>query len=350
MSLITRCPNCLTTFRVVPDQLRISEGWVRCGQCQHVFDANAALVASEAAAHPIPAPATALIPTPTLIPEDVPVPREPVQPAKAAGQPVGEFGAAASVDLAAIDAQANESPASSGIAECPAGGASPIAESSLEVDLDLGLEGEIDGESGGDKDSDINGDLRPTPVPTESAHQLPSAAVGENVSFMRRMPQKSSWQRSSFRAALALLALVLLAALGIQVAVQERDRMAALLPQAKPALQWVCQRLNCTVSNLRQIESVVIDSSSFNKIRPDAYRLGIVLRNTSTVDIAMPALELTLTDSRDQPVMRRVLQASEFSPVEALGAASDWTGSVAITVRGNGSDRFSGYKVLAFYP
>jgi predicted Zn finger-like uncharacterized protein len=26
-------------FRVVPDQLRISEGWVRCGQCAEVFDA-----------------------------------------------------------------------------------------------------------------------------------------------------------------------------------------------------------------------------------------------------------------------------------------------------------------------
>jgi predicted Zn finger-like uncharacterized protein len=33
MSLITRCPACGTMFKVVPDQLRISEGWVRCGQC-----------------------------------------------------------------------------------------------------------------------------------------------------------------------------------------------------------------------------------------------------------------------------------------------------------------------------
>ena len=33
MSLITRCPACGTMFKVVPDQLRISEGWVRCGHC-----------------------------------------------------------------------------------------------------------------------------------------------------------------------------------------------------------------------------------------------------------------------------------------------------------------------------
>ncbi|WP_299763436.1 zinc-ribbon domain-containing protein, partial [Ramlibacter sp.] len=29
MSLITSCPACGTMFRVVPDQLKISEGWVR---------------------------------------------------------------------------------------------------------------------------------------------------------------------------------------------------------------------------------------------------------------------------------------------------------------------------------
>src|SRR3954467_7126180 len=41
MSLITRCPACGTMFRVVPDQLRISEGWVRCGHCAEIFDATA---------------------------------------------------------------------------------------------------------------------------------------------------------------------------------------------------------------------------------------------------------------------------------------------------------------------
>lgn len=39
MTLATRCPTCSTAFRVVRDQLRVSEGWVRCGQCQEVFNA-----------------------------------------------------------------------------------------------------------------------------------------------------------------------------------------------------------------------------------------------------------------------------------------------------------------------
>jgi len=56
MSLITRCPACETLFKVVPDQLRISQGWVRCGQCGEIFDASADLRQHEAgptAAQPV---------------------------------------------------------------------------------------------------------------------------------------------------------------------------------------------------------------------------------------------------------------------------------------------------------
>src|SRR3954463_2575665 len=44
MGLITRCPTCGTMFKVVADQLKISEGWVRCGHCAEVFDATAHMV------------------------------------------------------------------------------------------------------------------------------------------------------------------------------------------------------------------------------------------------------------------------------------------------------------------
>jgi predicted Zn finger-like uncharacterized protein len=64
MSLATRCPSCGTIFRVVQDQLKVSEGWVRCGQCHEVFhgiealfdlDSDPAIAARRAAARGIPA-------------------------------------------------------------------------------------------------------------------------------------------------------------------------------------------------------------------------------------------------------------------------------------------------------
>ena len=65
MSLATRCPACGTIFRVVQDQLKVSEGWVRCGQCHEVFhgiealfdlDSDPAIAARRAAARAPAAP------------------------------------------------------------------------------------------------------------------------------------------------------------------------------------------------------------------------------------------------------------------------------------------------------
>lgn len=39
-SSITQCPSCATKFKVTQEQLSVSEGWVRCGRCEHVFDAT----------------------------------------------------------------------------------------------------------------------------------------------------------------------------------------------------------------------------------------------------------------------------------------------------------------------
>lgn len=50
---ITHCPDCATAFKVTPDQLKLANGWVRCGRCNAVFEAH--LHFSPAAA-PAPAP------------------------------------------------------------------------------------------------------------------------------------------------------------------------------------------------------------------------------------------------------------------------------------------------------
>lgn len=37
------CPVCHTSFKLSSDLLRVASGWCECGQCQHVFDAQARL-------------------------------------------------------------------------------------------------------------------------------------------------------------------------------------------------------------------------------------------------------------------------------------------------------------------
>jgi len=54
MSIITQCPECATQFRASPQQLRASQGWVRCGHCDAVFDAAVHAVSQRAVPPPDP--------------------------------------------------------------------------------------------------------------------------------------------------------------------------------------------------------------------------------------------------------------------------------------------------------
>src|SRR3982751_4619035 len=56
MSLITRCPACGTMFKVVADQLKVSQGWVRCGHCSEGFDASLHLQPAQIPTHVSPPP------------------------------------------------------------------------------------------------------------------------------------------------------------------------------------------------------------------------------------------------------------------------------------------------------
>ena len=38
MNLVTQCPQCALLFQVPHESLSLAQGWVRCGQCQHLFE------------------------------------------------------------------------------------------------------------------------------------------------------------------------------------------------------------------------------------------------------------------------------------------------------------------------
>ena len=67
------------------------------------------------------------------------------------------------------------------------------------------------------------------------------------------------------------------------------------------------------LSPRRDIAAVEVDSSSFQKLR-DEYQFSSVLKNRfGHLAVAMPAVELTLTDAADQPVLRRVLLEAHWN-------------------------------------
>ena len=61
-------------FKVVPDQLKVSGGWVRCGHCAEVFDARLSLVEPPVLTTPAPAlPSTAPATPPPVLMASAPV-------------------------------------------------------------------------------------------------------------------------------------------------------------------------------------------------------------------------------------------------------------------------------------
>ena len=180
-----------------------------------------------------------------------------------------------------------------------------------------------------------------------------SETVIPKPSFLQDTEQPAAlWRRPAVRMALVVGIVVLLALLAAQFLVKQRDRVAAVEPAMLPVLQTLCAVTGCEIAPLRQIESIVIDSSSFSRVRDDDYQLGFSLKNTAPIDVAMPAIELSLTDPQDHPVIRRVILPSEFGARTAsLARSSVWNGSLALTVQTDAqAQRIAGYRLLAFYP
>ena len=182
-----------------------------------------------------------------------------------------------------------------------------------------------------------------------------STFSADAVTFVRQAQRQAWWRRRWVRASLSFACLLLATGLAAQAALQERDWIAASWPQARPVLEALCRPLACSIAPRRQIDAVAIDSSSFNKGRGDNYQLRLVLKNTAAIPLAMPAVELTLTDTADQAVVRRVLTPAELGAANALPARGEWSGSWAVglgAVPGTAgpAPRVAGYRVLVFYP
>ncbi len=167
--------------------------------------------------------------------------------------------------------------------------------------------------------------------------------------FVKDAKRKAFWNQPWVMLVSFLCALALLLGLVFQVMVAQRDRLVVEYPQVRPLLEKMCEVAKCQIALPRHLQSVVIDSTTFNEIGPRQFRLTVVFRNTADYAVAVPALELSLNDAAEKLQLRRILMPVDMQAPAALEARGNWTAVVAIKVAENGQD-VVGYKVLAFYP
>jgi hypothetical protein len=186
-------------------------------------------------------------------------------------------------------------------------------------------------------------------VPEPPYAAASTAAPMPQPGFLLDAERKARWQRPWVRAVLLSVCVVLALAALAQLGLKNRDRYAARWPVAKPVLLELCSVVGCTLQAPRQIEALVVETSSLT--RPpgvEGLRLQLVLRNRIDYEVAAPHVELSLTDAAGAIMARRVFNPADFGATRAaLGAQQDvnWSLVFSTTLR-----NIAGYSVSVFYP
>lgn len=322
-------------FKVVPDQLTASDGWVRCGHCDGVFDASAHFQATSEPESPVP-PETKVqephLSVPALMEEEDPTDFVPPMAATSFRPVVDDVPHEVSHELTGdFDRQIQHSglppqPEVTGVASVPRFTAnSHIDDASVSAPLSSYLSAPEAVDFSFQDDHGRSQDAADRRVLYGSAvsNKLMNSAKTDDVkrpalpevTFVQAAKRREKSKGPLHSVLAVLIALLLLGTLALQVLLHERDALAARYPALLPALEVLCEQLRCQINPPRKIQAITIDSSSFTQTGPDAYRLNVVLKNTRSAVVAMPALEVTLTGSKNEVLMRKVLLPSEFGAV-----------------------------------
>ena len=298
MSMYTRCSSCNTHFKVTVQQLQACSGQVRCGRCATVFDAFATLTARAPGKNDDPPPLenSGREDWDTPMPAPVPSSLRP-RPAPAPSLPMHQESALAMASVA----QSMALP-------------SPMAPTT-------------DGES------------KPEPL------TLPENLFSNGPFHALPGP---AWVWSAGIAALVMLALV-------QLMILFRAELAASYPGSRSMLSTICKPFFCEVPLPHYPDSLYIESSDLQLVdtaRPQEVLLTASIRNRADKLQAYPVLELTLTNTLDHPLAKKL-----FYPKEYLsGALSEEQGfapgaEIGVRLMLNTSEvRAAGYRLYLYFP
>ncbi len=327
MSGTTLCPHCDTRFKIAEAQLEAHQGMVRCGHCLQAFDARPGFTPDQ--------------PSPQL---ELPILSEPAPLSDLADEPLVTQPV---LDEAEAGADASFIPAVADIFEHEAINMDEVTANEEEF-ADTVYSGTL-----GDVEMAIaaQNEMQPdAPLAAESSQPM---TLAEQVAFVQdeddseSRPERRTWPW-------ALAAFLLLLAMLAQAAYFFRVDLAARLPGMKSALISYCQILQCTVSLPQNADLMSIESSDLeaDPAHENQIVLNVLLRNRAPYSQAFPNLELTLNDTQDNALARRVFRPADYLPPiesEIFGLLPQH--EINVRLRLDTADlRPTGYRLALFYP
>ena len=336
----TRCPSCSTVFRVTSEQLRLKAGKVRCGHCQTVFNAFDQF---ESAAHS-DAP-----PTDTASRQIVPEasPSEPaavcIPDALSEGTPQE-----ASLVVATPNDAGNSYPEIQIIEEPEP----EPAEAEAEAEAEKNIATNPDTQPAEHDESPEESTLAAREAGLVAARELNETAAynrwaaGTLASdgldaFASEPVRRTSWP-------FVLVSIMLALTLCGQLALHYRGEIVRRLPDVANLYQL----LEINIPLPRHSELVAIETSDLQADNARGmFVLNATLRNRATYAQEWPALELTLTDTNDAVVARRVMFAADYLPPAAPAEAFPANGETAVRLWVEAKNiGAAGYRLYIFYP
>lgn len=312
MNGTTLCPHCDTRFKIAETQLEAHRGMVRCGHCLQAFDARPGFIPDQ--------------PSPQL---ELPILNEPAPPRKLAA---------------------------SSIATAP--DADAFAHEAINMDDVVSNKSELDAARYGTLDyvematAAQNGMPPDVPLPPEAESSQPmtlaeQVAIVQDEDDSEYRPERRTWPW-------AIAALLLLLVSIAQAAYFFRVDLAARLPVLKPALVSYCRLLKCTVPLPQNTDLMSIESSNLeaDPAHENQIVLNALLRNRAPYPQAFPNLELTLNDTQDNALARRVFRPADYLPPlesETLGLLPQHEISVRLYLE-TADLRPTGYRLALLYP
>lgn len=290
MNRITRCPSCTTVYQLGVAHLQAAKGWLRCGACGHVFDSTGLVLRWTPAPH-VPA-VSAAVPF-SAVPDEV-------QLSAAQVQHLPDL-VADPADRIALDGLLKKEDHPTSVQARPAQVELAAFEQALSI-------------------------FKPEPL-----------AKAEKVAAP--VPSRA-WLAPYGTMGLALL-------LVLQLAYVQRDILVALWPSSESLVRHVCKSFDCQISPLRDVEGLVIDSSSLVQ-RSDDHVLTWSVRNTTHRILGATAMELSLLDPQGKLVLRTVILPAQAGAPQTLSPGQSWTGSLKVLAAPELV--FSDYRLISFYP
>jgi predicted Zn finger-like uncharacterized protein len=326
--MLTRCPDCATHFRVTAEQLKARSGRVRCGACQHVFNALDSLIEEPAVVLVAP-PATEL--------------------AQASNPP----------SMPNMDAEATaypEATAADGFAVPPAPTPGPSPEPAPEpmpetLEVVSTLHPETSANLLAETFAPLEAEATESGTDEPETAELDAIAVEGAAAWSEALPEPPPAPR---RWPWVMGSLFALAALGLQAVLAFRVELAVLMPEARPALVALCDLADCEVGLPTKVALVGIEASDLHpdSEHPGRLALAATLKNRAPFAQQFPHLELTLTDTADQAIARKVLAPADYlPPATSIADGMPPNADLVLAVGVEPHDLpASGYRLYLFYP